>query len=117
MNARELRIGNFIQTNGILWEVGTHDFGLVYKPYFEPIELNDEWLEKFGFIKYDQMGDWSFWNYKLPNERYWNIGMLSKGVHVSFGGLNWDDCPIVEYVHELQNLYFAITRNELILIK
>lgn len=121
MKANELRVNVFVNdtrakqniqiTDLDAWRIA-EDYH-----YFEPIPLTEEWLEKFGFIKYDQMGDWSFWNYKLPTERHWNLGILSKGVHVSFGSLNWDDCPIVHHVHELQNLYFAITGNELILIK
>lgn len=115
MNARELRIGNFVETNGILWEVGTHDFGLVYRPDFEPIELTEEWLNKFGFKKLDENKKFSTFEIQST---YFDLQVYLPGNY--FGvvagrdeiALNYN----LKYVHQLQNLYFALTGEELIII-
>jgi hypothetical protein len=126
MKINELRIGNFIQVpygNEEPWirEVDylSGDFVVTQNgrycndDEFDFAPLTEEWLLKFGFVKYDQMGDNSFWNYNLPNHRGWNLAIFNPGIYVSFGTLNWDNCPTIQYIHQLQNLYFCLTGQEL----
>ena len=142
MQANELRIGNYVsaplwRNEGIhiqkvyslktLWgeyyinhdfkETG-YEFGAKIETEVEPIPLNEEWLLKFGFKKNI--------DYELINE----YGKLSesnarRGVGLYFNdgewfvtfredvGCGWNDLNEINYVHQLQNLYFALTGDEL----
>lgn len=83
----------------------------------EPIPLTSEWLEKFGFVEsksydskqrnfrkegFDQLADYGGQIIILPEVGF---ASLSCGYYE-----NQIDCP---YVHQLQNLYFALTGEEL----
>ncbi len=118
MKAKELRIGNYHETDcfshprmGIspikindkcfsaITSYGIHlvDEG---KLDFKPIPLTEEWLVKFGFKKLrDEL-------YTQNNIEVWHkdSGFYHTEMNV---GLNLD------YVHQLQNLYFALTGEEL----
>jgi hypothetical protein len=117
MKANELRIGNWvmIDPSSIPQQVcdvmcdcvttentrGAH-YGLV-----DAIPLTEEWLLKFGFEK---TMSWTYvkdlvGNLKLVyylGEKGWSIGFKS-----------YSDFPNLKYVHQLQNLYFALTGEEL----
>lgn len=81
---------------------------------FNPIPITYDWLVRFGFIEYDSMGNLKFFNYKTNlGNRYWNICLEKNICSVSFHGLDWEDSFKVEFVHELQNLWFALTKYEL----
>lgn len=81
----------------------------------QPIELTEQYLLDFGFTEnlehehpsFDEMnlGDFYIGNY---NDKYWIMEDLDQG---STGS------PEIKYVHQLQNLYFAITGTELTLIQ
>jgi len=109
MKANELRIGNYVQEDGYgVLEIGATclvDISVgTYKP--KPIPITEEWLLKFGFneISFKETSDnWfripvdeSFLWYTLNNEFFIN-------------GIGSD----LKYVHQLQNLYFALTSEEL----
>lgn len=73
---------------------------------FEPIPLTEEWLLKFGFEK----TPWYFNSYRLV------IGNNDYAILIDLDG----DCEVgdiitckIQYVHQLQNLYFALTGEEL----
>ena len=102
INANELRIGNILmftqfQENTDMEITGTH---IAYagndqnwlNSFFEPIPLTEEWLVRFG----------------------WKDG-FAKGMLIRYGlkirllGHDMD----TQYVHQLQNLYFALTGQEL----
>jgi hypothetical protein len=121
MDAKELRVGNYLlQTNQIdydtLWfvykcypdsviTVGKHLFTYEDED-IKPIPLTEEWLLKFGF---DDLGYYGF-----------GIGYF----HILYieDQKNNFQFPIsnkyvrVKHVHQLQNLYFALTGEELELI-
>jgi hypothetical protein len=73
----------------------------------EPIPLTEEWLIKFGFEK--QM----MWTYAI------NIFGNKKLIYYlgekgwSVGNKNYSDFSNLNYLHQLQNLYFALTGEEL----
>ena len=112
IKANELRIGNiimFTKANGEqkYHEVHPHDIEEVYdneeRTDCHCVELTEEWLLKFGFETHDNwQHTWLFKNGFGVNyhakEWYWND--LSQNRKL-------------EYVHSLQNLYFAITGEEL----
>ena len=120
MKATELRIGNYIDyttEREIVTMQTTYEYiRLIHNgnKNFKPIPLTEEWLLKFGFVKEfnaDENSD-SFYlkdcddSFYIDYDNSWYIGATSygylKGIH---------------YVHQLQNLYFALTNEELTLIK
>ncbi len=122
VRASELRIGNFVMDRGgkILfidhWEYenkisekrvdGLHPF-TEFVEYLQPIPLTEEWLLKFGFeMEYSQLTN--IYKYFLVNAPFG----YSQG---QFNVFTQTGCFSVEikYVHQLQNLYFALTNEEL----
>lgn len=112
MDARELRIGNYVYNrHGDLHEIGYNCFNKFAHPTmdgnpsgFAPIPLTEEWLTRFGFDKINHITE----------------GVLYKKDWLRISAsLNpeWRGAPIkrdaVQYVHQLQNLYFALTGAEL----
>lgn len=75
----------------------------------EPIPLTEEWLLKFGFSVSDQPS----WNVYEIGE--WFILLMEKRDTKIILGALADNIPDVEikFVHQLQNLYFALTGAEL----
>ena len=127
MEAKELRIGNWIidyeaepeetiyyqveeiqrlsnnkalnQTLGVTYRKGS-----CWTCDIEPIPLTEEWLLKFGFVL------------DLDSHR---TTYLSKHKITTYmqDGIFWCDmlwdCLELKHVHQLQNLYFALTNEEL----
>lgn len=141
MKANELRIGNWINEYGISRKVIPLD--IVYLSQFEqaekicieltPISLTEEWLLKFGFKYQDR--DVNRTNnrterfYISPHfgehREYWiDLQLETNALKVPFAWLNWDiggghdhihlpEGHKLQYIHQLQNLYFALTGEEL----
>lgn len=116
LSANELRIGNWIFNGGIKSQVAyllpdninctRPDFDGLLNGEITPILLTEEWLLKFGFeidkdlvfykmvarkghisLPFDKDKKWKYWSNLLKIE--------------------------IQYVHQLQNLYFALTGSEL----
>lgn len=82
---------------------------------FEPIPLTAEWLERFGFKeeRRDSWGIYDEFGFSIPDfeiERN-NSGELRLSVNVG----EYHIGKPIEYVHQLQNLYFALTGQELVI--
>lgn len=130
MKTSELRIGNLLEfSNGIqpskIVMVGRRFFSSAsiekedndfeITPHYRPILLTDEWLLKAGFEKddtgvdiYDQ--DYHEWYQKeLPI-----IGIICQSSDKSYLFDENTDTLRIKYVHQLQNLIFALTGEELI---
>ena len=108
MNANELRIGNYYDHNGEIKTVTPNTILEVWEAkrnWCKAISLTEEWLLKFGFkeIIVDS------WYSKLAENK--NTINISKSGLVAIN----DDKPIraIEYVNQLQNIYFALTGEEL----
>tara|TARA_R110000868_G_scaffold171056_2_gene406545 strand:+ start:350 stop:718 length:369 start_codon:yes stop_codon:yes gene_type:complete len=120
MKATELRIGNYYQyagNNGIIYtqvkEIKHNQFGLLgdfdgtnYE-ICKPIQLTKEWLIKFGFdntyndLNWYIKGNYCFSFLKELDLIVFKIKFQTVGI-----------CTI-KYVHEVQNIYFALTGEEL----
>lgn len=107
MEARELRIGNWVYKEvGITalepFQLEINDIVTHYHTErLKPIPLTEEWFVKFGF-KRKRDGD------------YWKSAITLTYIY----GEGWDavisDLGVsIKYVHQLQNLYFALTGKEL----
>lgn len=104
MNANELRIGNWVHW-GKDYQIDVDDISNhAWNDVLQPIPLTEEWLLNFGFKK---IKTWLGDAYENENGdiAYLNgqIYIISEDVKV--------DTP--KYVHQLQNLYFALTGEEL----
>ena len=114
MDSRELRIGNLLDRGDYICEFKMiEEEGLMLEPikykqerfverYIKPIPLTEEWLIKFGF-ELNLNNNWSHWNFGLNFYKYGDF-------------FESDQLPIfiyLQYVHQLQNLYFALTNKEL----
>jgi hypothetical protein len=135
MKANELRIGNYIICRNVIDKVWGIDLGnngdaIVCTDKFgigetdiKPIPLNEEWLLKFGFESWNCKGsEWIF-----EKVIYKDLDIEQKMIISSSGTCcieEQEDHPEVEvqkfiirpdvqYVHQLQNLYFALTGQEL----
>lgn len=120
MEAKELRINNVVLKSGVIHPIGFYDFedggaNFVLEDY-QPIPLTEEWLVKFGF--WNEVMDW-YLDYKIgfnkdtlqvdreySNEGEWEISTL-------YPASKW--LTTIKYVHQLQNLFFALTNKELII--
>ena len=86
------------------WEFlveGLHEEEVSFYDDFEPIPLTEEWLLKFGFKK-DKVDETYYkdnFEIMLPNFFQYKISLISDA--------------LVKHVHQLQNLYFALTGQEL----
>lgn len=115
MKAYELMIFNFVYENGEIllldkWEFKGHVIDDECKNLV-PIPLDESWLKDFGFEK--------------KNEKKWLADVWTKGtnpltedylimIKCIEGNYFYETtfCTI-KYVHQLQNLYFALTKKEL----
>ena len=129
MEASELRIGNFVNayinaTTGKIHSLTkvtclhmntlegknnvTHPYNLI-----EPIRLTEEWLLKLGFKRNE--------NTKVSDSFYY-ISVGGSKLHINpDNGVVWihrnesifNNPCLIEFVHQLQNLYYALTGVEL----
>lgn len=118
MKASELRLGNWVhdgsnfpmQVVGIFEDVVYLDFngnqGDVWECKIQdlkPFELNEEWLEKFVFKTHQHLSYWSKGNftYGWQDKKTWYWRM--EPIYLD----------LTMYVHQIQNLYHALTGEEL----
>lgn len=111
IQANELRIGNLTQQGEVknFFESGVHvGYGKTYNfNELEPITLTEEWLLKCGadFKKKSNHNECDIQNICFEfNENLNLIYTAGEGVKLS---------EPIEFVHQLQNLYFALTGEEL----
>jgi hypothetical protein len=122
MKASELRIGNLVEyKNQYINVSGIGPFGIQSEgkeyliiakfstPDIQPIPLTEEWLLKFGFK----------WKGLISKGRYLTIftpcgkALFFKDNYFIFSGVTIE--TQIKYVHQMQNLYFALTGEELTL--
>jgi hypothetical protein len=109
MKTTELRIGNLVRQKVRNNEdVCVADFITIQMAHnYVPIPLTEEWLLKFGFTRkeYIMLGeihfDYCLNNLSIELQNQW---IYFKKVQIERKSL---------FVHELQNLYFALTGEEL----
>jgi len=115
MEANELRIGNYVELLGKVRKVecisnlparkemywltceNMIDTKIIH---FSPIPLTEEWLGKFNWNGYKPLHFNS--NFEIDKQGRLYCNGDYKGVNIN-------------YVHQLQNLYFALTGKELII--
>lgn len=129
MKASEFRINNLLQdsntgsllivselsNNTIIYSVLDRDkYPLPNGWKAEPIPITEEWLERFGFERKEGRWTWIKIIYNEETTLPTTLQLWSGNDYVSVcrAGIGAMDCPC-EHVHQLQNLYFALTGQEL----
>jgi len=117
MKANELRIGNLVKNNEprygdkilVIESIGDNDtVNVFFRQYpmseLEPLPLTEEWLLKFGFYKNIDTELFEKGGFQIE------ISVLKCLFYLpEFGDWHKE----IEYVHQLQNLWFALTSEEL----
>jgi hypothetical protein len=111
MNPTDLRIGNLVLIGKEVNILELVDFADIYENntiiHFEPIPLTEEWLLNMGFDK--AINGWF-----CSKEYLWLMqNKLNNQWFANVNGIGNIDCKRIDYVHSLQNLYFALTGEEL----
>jgi hypothetical protein len=124
LQAKELRIGNWVESANykkIKREIKDYSVEVIRagdihhletfpnSKSIKPIPLTEEWLLKFGFLHSLRLDDFMF---KKGNDCF-QIQPYKEGFSNS---VLYNDMEIVDrlqHVHQLQNLYFALTGEEL----
>ena len=118
IKANELRIGNYIQTaydvvavDRKLFEVGDFENKL------HPAPLTEEWLMKLGFKKRESF-NFDYYERIIPITTF-RIQQSERSFTVNenctYAFMDGVFLAEIAHIHQLQNLYFALTGEELIL--
>jgi hypothetical protein len=107
LTAKDLRVGNIIHFNDVDGQVETkitwEDLKWAsvnektFNEFHKPIPLTEEWLLRFGFKRFGK--DFSLKGIIIHTRKRGYV--LRKSV------------PIIKYVHQLMNLFYALTGEEL----
>lgn len=135
INPAEIRLGNyFLDCGGKVLRVDFIDYlrdgfdckfgqlnfidGQEVHPFTEytksanPIKINSEWLQKFGGEKIDNPNGTSSWVWIIDNQ-IWMYETWRDHDFFIKSMLNINNQKNINYVHELQNLYYCLTGKEL----
>jgi hypothetical protein len=117
IQANELRIGNLVDWNGengiisqllereVVFKCGESD---LYET-INPIPLTEEWLLNFGFkVNRETKEGNNIWRYNWT-EGHFEIEQIYSFFLNDNNGYDTE----IKYVHQLQNLFFALTIEEL----
>lgn len=114
MTASELRIGNLIfdDYREIVVDVHINILRSIINNnpcFYKPIPLTEEWLLKLGFQEHPN-DYYYFGGYKIRFDLDNDLNPI-KFCFLFFDIGDWE--MEIKYVHQLQNLYFALTGEEL----
>ena len=126
MKTKDLRLGNLVYKDGEIYQIENLGYHKSESPWknlvhlasddedniceYKPIPLTELWLLKFGFRKYNNfLGHWYLKDYD------YSIRYLHRK-YTCFacdGDVRFQLKANIQYVHQLQNLYFVLTGDEL----
>ncbi|MFB5624639.1 MAG: hypothetical protein ACE5RP_06995 [Nitrosopumilus sp.] len=112
IKANELRIGNLVYSENSIYTIGGGDLLNLHKYYnsysksYNPILLTEEWLFRLGADVNKQI--------ELNDNKHGSID-FSNFDDPYLVNSEFENFPLnkIQYVHQLQNLYFALTGQEL----
>jgi hypothetical protein len=127
LKVSELRLGNLIFHNGEVMPVVQIErrYKTIYSlnyidvderiigDHFQPIPLTPEWLERCGFVSTlsgDDFHSEIIWDDPKSDYHYCEAGyFIDKSGDYGY----YCDIGDIQYLHQLQNLYYALTGEEL----
>jgi hypothetical protein len=103
IKANELRIGNILKKDSVFVRIDGRsimdiEYSDVYACKYKPIVLTIGLLKECGFVK--EEGYYTFEGFKLWDNDY------------NFYHMNSEMLIHIDYLHQLQNLYFAVSGGE-----
>lgn len=119
MKTQELRIGNYVNYKGaeVIWT--SDDFGEIdhsdIMSFVKPIPLTEQWLKDLGFERNSNY-------FTIKTSWYFDISNIRQQTKLKIkftSARNWRvESPAnrsiyITSIHQLQNLYFALTGKEL----
>lgn len=129
MNASELRIGNFVELTCeghedepdlVIWGIEDYEYYDYRMNDINPIPITEEWLVKCGFVKDSKIEYLMGHINNTYTKSYLIIGTYDNVFSPCVRMYDRDDWAYYEeigenikYLHQLQNLYFALTGEEL----
>lgn len=114
----ELRFGNLVLDTNTGREVSVTDLVIAYSHLYNPILLTEKLLEEFGFESCDDDGSYIHkWNngIKLFNDYLANYSNGDNFYWMEFRRKSID--VTIKSLHQLENIFFALTGDELNLYK
>ena len=120
MKVNELRVDNLIlfklhgEGNGKIGQMKRGDFGRFNNEEYHPIPLTPEWLERCGFEYLPFAKDISLFSFYKRSE--FELIIVNEGIVCEYEqGVFYysNERRPVKYVHQLQNLFFALIGEEL----
>ena len=116
IDSNEVRIGNLVNYND--GEYGFDDYVVIIEPHeihtyrtiaeriknaeLNPIPITPEWLERLGLK-----------GHSFDFSKVFTISYYDDMVHIEQYSEGPFDLPHIKYIHQLQNLYHALTGQEL----
>ena len=116
MNAKNFRLGNYYLENGVVEKITPSVIEQIAESedriWFEPIKTSNENLLKLGFVK-------------LKSNIFWFSKHIKNGMKLNISDIGYVEIEdidrtvielsqICEYIHQVQNLYFALCGEELV---
>lgn len=117
MKANELRIGNWVEFPNLLikqQQIVYIDARKEDTSYIQPIPLTEEWLLKFGFSIINESSAGKKYGYVVNSIFSSDLIIICWKTTKEIGKFFRSNLEI-KYVHQLQNLYFALMGEELTL--
>jgi hypothetical protein len=115
MKAKELRIGNYYNNNGEIKQITPNDILQVWESeriWCKSIPLTEEWLVKFGFKHFaDGQYEKIFENLDFNWDKECGLYIFLRTQEDTI------EASHIKHVHQLENLYFALTNQELTIKK
>jgi hypothetical protein len=130
IKANDFRIGNYVYYKHPTTDLLIHkiewldfkeinEFPDIYNEYHKPIQLTEEILIKCGFVLYgygstddEFISSVEFTGYRLNNFDICFVNDTNKSIRF-VNNINEKVYCNIKYLHQLQNLYFALTNEEI----
>ena len=108
MDIKNLRVGNWVEiiqpNKDVYTTIQPSCFTVEIEKFYKPIPLTEEWLLKFGFrTEESSCFELDDININTSRELMWVYTKCKNNIEIE----------MPEFVHQLQNLYFALTGKEL----
>ena len=119
MKSTELRVGNWVNNNEEDYQITSATIVHLERgdSTAQPIPLTEDWLIWFGFEKRESStcDSWYIGTNEITHDWLFDIVWLHRPELINAPNFPFyrNGRHLIQYVHQLQNLYFALTGEEL----